>query len=196
MILRLGGLASQFSGVERATQHPDGRRENDVEHSFSLALIAYEIATSCYPKLDKGLVVQFALLHDLPEVYAGDVWTFGISDEARVQKELDEKQAIVRLLQEIPPHLAQLLRRYEQQTEQEARFVRLVDKLMPAVTIVLAGVASTFNDDFDVSTLHELQAGRPERAARLREQFPEFPLLHELRVELSELVDKTLFPEG
>ena len=119
-MLVIGKLVIDFARVTRAPRLPDGARETDVEHSFHLGLSATELAGTYFPDLDAGLVAQFSLVHDLPEVYVGDVWTFGISPEDRAKKEQDEKQATLRLLKELPPNTANLLERYEKQIEKEA----------------------------------------------------------------------------
>lgn len=54
----------------------------------------------------RGIVAEFSLVHDLPEVYAGDIPTFNISAEARLTKEATEQVSAERLLRELPPYLA------------------------------------------------------------------------------------------
>ncbi|MDB5179488.1 MAG: hypothetical protein JWN12_120 [Candidatus Saccharibacteria bacterium] len=177
-MLILGALSVAFSEVERAPRYPDGDRETDVEHSFHLAISAMELAADFYPDLDIGLVSQFSLVHDLPEVYAGDVWTFDISDEERAKKEATEAQATTRLLKELPPHMAQLLERYEAQVEPEARFVRFVDKLLPAIINIMAGDANTFKEDYNVASIGDLLKSHEGHRQELLRKFPEFDSIH------------------
>lgn len=179
-LLALSDVTVRFARVDRAPRYPDSRRETDVEHSFHLALTATELAADLYPDLDLGLVTQFGIVHDFPEVYAGDVWTFEISDEDRIKKEQDEKEATERLMQELPPFTAQLLDRYEKQTEPEARFVRFVDKLLPALINVISADASTFKDDHGVSSMEAFRAAHTGHSAKLRHMFPEFGIMHQL----------------
>lgn len=186
-LLDLSRLTVRFAKVERAPRYPSGDRENDVEHSFHLALLAIELAADYYPELDVGLVAQYSLVHDLPESYVGDTWTFGISDKARAKKEQAEKEATAWLLRELPPHTSQLLERYEKQTEPEARFVRFVDKLTPAIINIMAGDANTFVKDHGITTIEELRAGHAARAEKLQKMFPEFQFIHMVR----ELISKT-----
>ncbi|MEI6850606.1 MAG: HD domain-containing protein [Candidatus Saccharibacteria bacterium] len=186
-LLSLGRLCVRFAEVERAPRYPSGDRENDAEHSFHLALSATELAADYYPNLDLGLVSQFSIVHDLPESYAGDVRTFGISDEDLKMKEIAEQKATERLLKELPPYTAQLLKRYEEQIEPEARFVRFIDKLIPAIINIMAGDANTFMEDYGLTNVDELNAGRDERTAKLQKMFPEFQFIHLVR----ELVSKT-----
>src|SRR5690606_20843295 len=44
-----------------------------AEHSFNVALIALELADRL--KVDRGEVLHYAILHDLPEVLTGDIPT-------------------------------------------------------------------------------------------------------------------------
>ena len=172
--LSIGEVAVAFARVQRAPRMPDGLRETDVEHSFHLGLTAVELAAMLYPHLDRGLIMQFAQVHDLPEVITGDVWTMDITDEQRADKEERESRATERLLETLPPYLAELLRRYEDQTEPEARFVRLVDKCAPAILAMVSPDSSTFIDDygFDRQTFDQA-AGRNSK--RVHAMFPEFP---------------------
>lgn len=194
-LMTLGDVAVRFAGVERAPRHPDGTLENDVEHSFHLALSATELAATYFPDLDTGLVAQFSLVHDLPEVYAGDVRTFEITPEELEKKEAAEREATERLLKELPPHTAQLLQRYELQEETEARFVRFVDKMLPGIINMMAGDACTFKEDYGVQTLEDLRAGRDARLARLQALFPDFPFLHMVEDLVSQSSERALFPD-
>lgn len=88
--VRLADLCLQFARVNRATHHPDGvRPETNADHTVMLGVYACSLAQRIndemkdphrLPYLDVGRVAQFALIHDLPEVYAGDVNTFGAYD--------------------------------------------------------------------------------------------------------------------
>lgn len=186
-LLELGKLTVRFAEIERAPRYPSGDRENDTEHSFHLAISAVELAANYYPELDVGLVAQYSLVHDLPESYSGDVWTLGISEEDRVKKELAEKKATERLLKELPPHTAQLLKRYEKQTEPEARFVRFIDKLTPGIINIMTGEANTFIEDHGIKTSEEWDYMRVKYMERLQKTFPEFDFI----LEVQELILKT-----
>lgn len=179
-LLSLGDVSTRFARVERAPRYTDGRRESDVEHSFHLALSATELAAHLYPKLDQGLVAQFSLVHDLPEVYAGDVWTVHITDEELAKKHAAEAEAAARLMKELPPHLADLLERYEKQEEPEARFVRFVDKIVPAIINIVADEASTFSVDHKIGSPQDYKKARAGHLERIRIMFPEYAELEPL----------------
>jgi len=173
-LLTLAKITTKFAEVERAPRYPDGHRENDAEHSFHLSLSAIELAADFYPNLDVGLVAQFCTVHDLPEVYAGDVRSFKITDEQRKQKELSELAATKRLIKELPPYTVELLKRYEKQTEPEARFVRFIDKLLPAIINITAGSVYNLKEDYNISSAEELNRLKEEHYQYIEAMFPEF----------------------
>lgn len=194
-LLELGKISVQMASVERATHYPPGRPENDAEHSFNLGLSAMELAANYYPELDTGLVAQFSYVHDLVEVHTGDTPTFDITAEARAAKEAAEQAAVERLLKELPPHTASLLERYEKQTEPEARFVRFIDKLLPAIIHSVATDVNreVFKDAYGLKTAAEVTVTRRERTAYLQKLFPDFDFIHEVRELVSQTSRERIF---
>jgi len=47
--------------------------ETVAEHSFGVALLGYTIAEEYRPDLDSSRVMKLGLLHDVGEIYAGDI---------------------------------------------------------------------------------------------------------------------------
>src|SRR3989344_2250729 len=67
----------EFRKVLRVARIPyDSRMENDVEHSYQLAMVAWYLIDRHKLRLNKEKVFMYALAHDLVEVYAGDTFTF------------------------------------------------------------------------------------------------------------------------
>lgn len=192
----LGELTVKFADIHRATIYPDGHHENDTEHSFHLALTATELAATYHPELNVGLVSQYCTVHDLPEVYAGDVPSYKMTAEQQTAKEKAEQQALEQLLRELPPHTARLLKQYELQTEPEARFVRFVDKLLPPVIYVAALTANHkyYRERFDIHTMQDAIAADQAYYDKLQAMFPEFDFLLHLRVAVANTLNKKLFP--
>ena len=104
--------------------------ENDVVHSFAVAMLCWFIHDKYKLGLDLEKVLKYALTHDFAEVYAGDVNTYA-SKEARQQKIETEKIATGRLCEEFKEFkdLAATLRDYEAEADEEALFVWTVDKM-------------------------------------------------------------------
>lgn len=135
-VLKMAQLIHSLQQVKRATfANGEERKENDAEHQYQLALVAWYIIESEHLTLDKNLVIQYALVHDVVEAYAGDTYFYGNRDG----KEEREHQARERLLQEFGEFesMHTLLKKYEEQTDLESKFVYALDKLLPILNIYL-----------------------------------------------------------
>lgn len=151
LLYEVGALASRAVRVERTLcNHPDGRAENDAEHSYSLGLVATPLAGQFYPELDSGLVAKYALVHEITEYYVGDTPTYDISDAGLLEKAERETAGKRQFRQEyasVAPYLVELLEDYEAQKDGESRFVRMVDKIM-TVLIQFPNDCATMQESF------------------------------------------------
>ncbi len=116
------------------------RHENDIEHSFMVALLCWFICSQNKLDLDLSKVLRYALAHDFVERYAGDVNTFA-SQQERNKKVATEQAALKRLSQEFSgfADLVACLNDYEEKTDDEALFVWTVDKMQSLVLADMDG---------------------------------------------------------
>lgn len=124
----------KFKTCERTCRTTDTTRaESDAEHSWHLATFLLLLEDEL-PEVDFTRVLKLALIHDLPEIYAGDTNPYR-SDLKN--KEENEKAAADKLFNMLPstPKLKfkQLFEEYLNQTTIEARLVKSADKLMPLI---------------------------------------------------------------
>jgi putative hydrolases of HD superfamily len=190
-VVDLGRLALDFGLVERITRHPDRwTPETDTTHTVMLGLIGCALAQRYFPELDSGRVAQFALVHDLVEVYAGDTPTLRMpSKAAREAKQRREKAAYQRIRAQFGtslPWLPNLIGEYETQTAPEARFIKALDKLAPKFTHLLNGAVTVRREGMSTA---ELTARYAAQAEELQAYAADFPALLELRAVL---VDRVL----
>ncbi len=187
--LGIGALASKLVQEERTrVEHPDGRTENVAEHSLSLVKVARELAVKLYPELDQNLVGSYASVHDDVEAYVGDTPTDFITDEGLEQKRQREKLGIAQLKKEYAdlPSYVQLIEDYEAQEIPEARFVRIIDKIMPILTH-FANEGKVMKENYSSETLLNLKR-RNESVRKYLEEYPEFKEVVDLREELVALM--------
>lgn len=143
-LVDLARLALAFGEITRtAVYHADGiTPESDTDHTVMLGWLACALAAHCFPTLDLGLVAQYALIHDAPEVYAGDTPTLRITQDGRAAKAAREHAALTRLRDEYAhrlPWFPAVLADYEAQCSPEARYVRALDKVLPKLVHLLDG---------------------------------------------------------
>lgn len=141
-LLKFVELTQDFKAVRRkVVLAKEGREENDAEHSYQLAMIAWYIISTKSLDLDIGKCLKYALVHDLVEVYAGDTPSFVHRKyaEARSKKHEREQRAIQKLLFEFPEieEMHELIRVYELKEDEESKFVYALDKILPIMNIYL-----------------------------------------------------------
>ena len=96
-------------------------------------------------------------------------------------------------MRELPPYTAQLLERYEKQIEPEARFVRFVDKMLPAIINVLAGDADTSLQDYNITSLEMLMANRDAYIEKCLVTYSEFQFIVHVCDEIYHTSGKIVF---
>ena len=156
-LLDLAALCLKFARVERMTRHEDGRRpETDSDHTVMLAVLACACAARSAPRLDLGKIAQFSVVHDLVEAHSGDVPSLAMSAATREAKEKAERASLERIRAETAalPWVAATIAEYESLASEEARFVKIIDKVLPKLTHLLNGGAALRDCGFDAAQTH------------------------------------------
>lgn len=156
-LLSLVALTHSFQQIRRRIYATgEDRFENDAEHSFQLAFVAWYLIEKEGLALNKEKVLTYALCHDIVEVYAGDV--FFHRSAAEEQKKVDlEREAAEKLSEMYPdfPALTDTLRAYEEKSDPESKFIYALDKLLPIFNIMLDQGRSWQLNDISLEKLYE-----------------------------------------
>ena len=110
-----------------------GRRENDAEHSWHMAVMAYLLKEHANEQVDIGRVMLMCLIHDIVEIDAGDTYAYD-TDSQKSQKEREDraKERIFSLLPEDQKaELVSLFDEFEANETPEAKFAHAMDNLQP-----------------------------------------------------------------
>jgi putative hydrolase of HD superfamily len=188
-LLALARVALDFGKVNRTTYHADGvTPESDTDHTVMLGLVACAMAERMPYPLDVGLVAQYAYVHDLVEVYAGDTCTLDMPTPAGTADKAYRETLALRRLERtfgtVYPWITETIRKYEKRADPEAAFVKAVDKLLPKLTHLLNNCQSLRERDMTSDAL----------AARYRAQTAEmvyadpWPEIMALRARLADKV--------
>ena len=136
------GFLNRFTHVKRVVKIPGEKDfENDSEHSYQLAMVSWYISEKLALGLKKGLILEYALAHDLVEVYAGDTDPHRSPPEFIATKEEREKDALLKIKDAYPGFhtLHRAIENYEALADDEAKFVYLLDKILPIINTHLSG---------------------------------------------------------
>lgn len=130
-ILEMNKLKLVFRNT---TTHSD-RKESTAEHSWSASMITIILMNELkkeFPDIDELKIIKLALIHDIVEVYAGDVMAF--DEEARKDKEKIEKEALNKLMSvnpEFGQQLHDLWHEFEDKKSIEAKIAKAADAICP-----------------------------------------------------------------
>lgn len=126
-----------------------GRRENDAEHAWHMAIMIYLLKEYANETFDIAKAMMMALIHDLVEIDAGD--TFAYDTEAQTTQQMREEKAAERIYGMLPEdqrdELKALFEEFEAGETPEARFAKAMDNLQPLLL-------TEANDGADWQGLH------------------------------------------
>ena len=110
-----------------------GRNENDAEHAWHMALMAYLLREYSNEPVDITRVMLMCLIHDVVEIDAGD--TYAYDPEGLKTQKAREEAAKERIYSLLPPdqkeELTALFDEFEACETAESRFAHAMDNLQP-----------------------------------------------------------------
>lgn len=120
--------------ITRQTYLSDSSRlENDAEHSWHLALMAFALAEYSDEPVDILKTVKMVLLHDVVEIDAGDTYCYDV--DANVTKKERELKAADRIFGILPERQCGEYRalwdEFERGETAEAKFANALDRVQP-----------------------------------------------------------------
>jgi putative hydrolase of HD superfamily len=119
--------------IRKSKLYKADRYENDAEHSWHFALMAVVLSEYANVKIDLLKVLKMALIHDIPEIYSGDVMIY---KKGRAE-ELKEKKSAKKIFSMLPRGQAaefyKLWLEFEARQTPEARFASALDRLEPVM---------------------------------------------------------------
>ena len=110
-----------------------GRNENDAEHAWHMAIMAYVLREYANEPVDIARVMLMCLIHDIVEIDAGDTYAYD-AEGLKTQKTRENaaKERIFSLLpDEQMQELMQLFDEFEEFTTPESKFAHAMDNLQP-----------------------------------------------------------------
>ena len=102
-------LLNRYRRVKRIVMvNKENRWENDIEHSYQLAMLAWYLLDSLKIKFNTDLVLKYALIHDIVEVYAGDTYCYTknhIVKSANMKEKKPQSRKLINNSQNLRPSI-------------------------------------------------------------------------------------------
>lgn len=124
----------KVKNIFRQTYLADGKRkENDAEHSWHIALMAFVLKEYVKEPIDVMKVMLMVLIHDLVEIDAGD--TYAYDSVGAVDKREREEKAADRIFGLLPKdqgsYFRELWEEFEAYETADAKYAHLLDNFQP-----------------------------------------------------------------
>lgn len=113
----------------------EDRKENDAEHSWHIALLAFLLEEYADKPVDILRTVKMLLIHDIVEIDAGDTYCY--DEEGYKTKPQREEKAARRIFGLLPEDQKNefygLWREFEDASTNEAKYAALLDRIQPLI---------------------------------------------------------------
>ncbi|MBQ8349795.1 MAG: HD domain-containing protein [Ruminococcus sp.] len=114
--------------------HED-RKENDAEHSWHLAILAFLLAEYASVPIDVTKVMKMVLVHDVVEIDAGDTYCYDEGgNKTKAEREEKSAQRVFGLLpDDQKEEFYSLWREFEDNQTNDSKFAAVLDKMQPVI---------------------------------------------------------------
>ena len=149
-----------------------GRRENDAEHAWHMAIMAYLLQEYSNEPVDITRVMVMCLIHDVVEIDAGD--TYAYDEEGKKTQKAREEAAKERIYSLLPEDQKELLAgifdEFEENRTPEARFAHAMDNFQPLLLNHSNGGADWREHGVNRDQVYSRQSGTREGSEVLFEE--------------------------
>ena len=142
--------------IFRQTYLSDGnRKENDAEHSWHLAMMAFVLAEYFGDGIDVCKTMKMVLMHDIVEIDAGDTYCYDAV--GYLDKDKREQEAAERLYGLLPEdqkkEYMEIWQEFEEGKTSEAYFANVLDRMQPVLLTYASGGKAWLEHEVHVDQL-------------------------------------------
>ena len=149
-LLNILHAVEKLKDTTRHSYTSGGRRESVAEHSFRLALMAYFMKDE-FPEADIDKVIKMCLIHDMGEVFTGDIPAF----EKTLADEETEKSLLYDWVSHLPApfniEMFDLYNEMEVQQTLESKLYKALDGLEAVIQHNESDLSTWSDNEYEIN---------------------------------------------
>ena len=148
-----------------------GRNENDAEHAWHMAIMAYLLREYANEEVDIAKVMLMCLIHDIVEIDAGDTYAYD-EENLKTQKAREDaaKERIFSLLpDDQKQEMTALFDEFEDYQTAESKYAHALDNLQPLMLNNSNGGSDWVEHGVKADTIYGRQRKTKQGSVRLYE---------------------------
>lgn len=154
-LVQVHEFIKSLEGLKRLMRHSwlsDGRRESVAEHTWRMAMMAVVLAEFLEEKVDLLKVLKMVLIHDIPEILAGDRVWFKESMQGKQEAEHHALKELTKGLEKgIAAEFQQLCKEFDACQTTEAKFANALDKIEVLIQHNQADISSWEDIEYEIN---------------------------------------------
>ncbi len=152
-----------IEGLKRELRHSwlsDGRRESVAEHTWAMTILALLLFDEIEEEVKQLKVLKMIIIHDLVEVFAGDMPSFVAANGKQEEKEKIEKEAMEKLVaklsnKRLAGEIKNLWEEFESNETLESKLAQACDKAEAIIQHNNARIESFEQGDYDINPYYK-----------------------------------------
>ena len=149
-LLKIMHITEKLKDTTRHCYTTGGRHESVAEHSWRITLLAYFIKDE-FPEADMDKVIKMCLIHDMGEIFTGDIPTF-IKTAEDSKREEDLLSDWVRSLPEpYASEMAELYAEMDQLQTTESKIYKALDNMEAVIQHNESDISTWSDNEFELN---------------------------------------------
>ena len=143
-------ICERLKDTTRHCYTKNGRHESVAEHSWMMTLMAFFMRDE-FKDVDMDKVIRMCIIHDLGEVFTGDIPTF---DKTNVNEEIEEN-LLNRWVTTLPePYCHEMLELYDEMSKREtkeAKVYKAIDSLEALIQHNISDLSTWIEKEYELN---------------------------------------------
>ncbi|MEQ7222078.1 HD domain-containing protein [Vagococcus fluvialis] len=149
-ILKILSVAEKLKDTTRHCYTSKGRHESVAEHSWMMTFFAFLLEDE-FLDLDINKVIKMCIIHDLGEVFTGDIPTFEKNKEHEKLEEDLLYQWIISLPEKKSEEMLNLFEEMKKRETREAKLYKAIDSLEALIQHNLSDLSTWTSEEYSIN---------------------------------------------